>query len=88
VAVRAILQATFPSPENGLLGYESTQIPIFDLDHGAPIFERGQEKEKRLTSPKNQTLKIQGDVEALNKGYWGGNIEGALKKVDLEKILS
>jgi hypothetical protein len=46
VAVRAILQATFPSPKNGLLGYESTQSPIFDLDHGAPIFERGQEKEK------------------------------------------
>jgi hypothetical protein len=37
---------------------------------------------------KNQTSKIQGDVEALKKGYWGGNIEGALKKVDLEKILS
>ncbi len=38
--------------------------------------------------PKNWTLKIQGDVEACKKGYWGGNIEGTLKKVDLEKILS
>ncbi len=26
------------------LGYESTLSPIFDLDHGGPIFERGQEK--------------------------------------------
>jgi hypothetical protein len=39
---------------------------------------------------KNRTSKIQGDVEAFKKGYWGGggNIEGALKTVDLEKILS
>jgi hypothetical protein len=35
--------------------------------------------------PKNRTSKIQGDMEAFKKGYWGGNIEGALKKVDLEK---
>jgi hypothetical protein len=26
------------------LDYESTQSPIFDLDHGGPIFELGQEK--------------------------------------------
>jgi hypothetical protein len=38
--------------------------------------------------PKNWTLKIQGDVEAFKKGYWGGNIEGALEKGDLVKILS
>jgi hypothetical protein len=39
---------------------------------------------------KNWTLKIQGDMEAYKKGYWGGggDIEGALKTVDLEKILS
>ncbi len=30
--------------------------------------------------PKNWTLKIQGDVEAFKKGYWGGDIEGTLKK--------
>ncbi len=52
-------------------GYESTQSPIVDLDHGGPIFERGQEK-KRSTTPKNWTSKIQGDVEAFKKGYWGG----------------
>ena len=27
-------------------------------------------------------------IEAFKKGYLGGNSEGALKKVDLEKILS
>jgi hypothetical protein len=37
---------------------------------------------------KKWTSKIQGDVEAFKKGYWGGNIKGALKTVDLEKILS
>ncbi len=41
------------------------------------------------TTPKNRTSKIQGDVEAFKKGYGGGrNIEGALKTVDFEKILS
>ncbi len=37
---------------------------------------------------KNQTSKIQGDIEAFEKGYGGWNIESALKAVDLEKILS
>jgi hypothetical protein len=38
---------------------------------------------------KHWTLKIQGDVEAFKGGYWGGgDIEGTLKTVDLEKILS
>jgi hypothetical protein len=45
-------------------------------------------KKQRSATPKNWTSKIQGDVEAFKKGYWVGNIEGALKKVDLEKILS
>ncbi len=81
---RACLQATFPSPKNGLfsvLGYEPL---IFDLDHT----RAWSRKKSRLTTPKNWTSKNQGDVEAFKKGYWGGNIEGALKKVDLEKILS
>ncbi len=28
------------------------------------------------------------DLEAFKKGYWGGDIEGAFKTVDLEKIES
>ncbi len=68
------------------LGYEFTQSPIFDLDHGGPIF--GQEK-KGWPRPKIGLQKFRvNDVEAFKKGYWGGNIEGTLKKVYLEKILS
>jgi hypothetical protein len=55
------------------------QSPIVDHDLGGP----------RLTTLKNWTSKIQGDVEAFKKGFWGGgNIEGTLKTEDLEKILS
>ena len=64
-----------------VLGYEPL---IFDLDHT----RAWSRKKSRLTTPKNRTSKNQGDVEAFKKGYWGGNIEGALKKVDLEEILS
>jgi hypothetical protein len=42
----------------------------------------------RSTTPKNWTSKIQGNVEAFKKRYLGGNIEGTLKTVDLEGILS
>jgi hypothetical protein len=70
------------------LGYEPTQNPTVGLDKGGPIFERGQEKTSRLTTLKNWTSKIQGDMKAFKKGYWGKNIEGALKTEDLEKILS
>jgi hypothetical protein len=75
------LQATFPSPKNGLfsvLGYEPL---IFDLDYT----RAWSRKKSRLITPKNRTSKNQGDVEAFILGYWGGD---ALIKVDLEKILS
>jgi hypothetical protein len=45
-------------------------------------------KPTRSTTPENWTSKIEGDMEAFKKGYWGRNIEGTLKSVDLEKILS
>jgi hypothetical protein len=67
------------------LGYELTQNQIVDLNQG-PIF--GVQFLSRLTTLKNWTSKIWSDVEAFKKRYWGGNIEGALKTVDLEKILS
>jgi hypothetical protein len=57
-----------------VLGYEPL---IFDLDHT-----------RAWSRKKSRTSKNQGYVEAFKKGYWGGNIEGAFKKVDLEKILS
>ncbi len=64
-----------------LLGYESTQSPNFDFDHRGPSLS--------VVKKIFLDFKKQGDVEALKNGCWGGgNIEGTLKTVDFEKILS
>jgi hypothetical protein len=88
--LQLVCSQNFKVRKPDFLGYESTQNPIVDLDNGGPIFLAWSRKSSRLTMLKNWTSKIQGEVEAFKKGYGGGgwNIEGALKTVDLEKILS
>jgi hypothetical protein len=61
----------------------------FGFSYGFSLGRTESPKIGRSTTPNYWTSKIQGYVEAFKKGYWGGgNIEGTLKTVDLEKILS
>jgi hypothetical protein len=52
-----VCRQNFKAQKTDFWAYESTQSPIFDLDHGSPIFERGQEIPPGWTSRNRVMLK-------------------------------